>query len=279
MPAAADDEGRADRQHADHRGRQQDVEEIRERRGNTATGPPDAHVSSASTSSDSRRTASTCELRPRLRRLRRGARRRTSSAPFPKSGESAAVVTRPGGRRASALLHVLQHRLRVLVQHLLGQHEGRHVGVLGDLLAGEHLLGVLHRLLADEVGQLRHRGVEPSGLDRLDRIDIAVDADDDDLLALAGGERAASTAPSAMLSLAQKIATRSGLRVSVSLAMLAAFWRSQSPGSDATILSPGAAFVSSSREAVARFWPVMLPDRPSMTSTGPLASLPSLLTS
>ncbi len=57
--------------------------------------------------------------------------------------------------------------------------------------------------------------------------------------------------------------------------MLAALARSQSPGSEATISSPGAAFLISSANPWARFWPVMLPERPSITRTGPLASLPS----
>ena len=60
--------------------------------------------------------------------------------------------------------------------------------------------------------------------------------------------------------------------------MLAALARSQSPGSEATISRPGASSASLSAKPWARRWPVMLPDRPSITSTGPLASAPSCST-
>ena len=87
-----------------------------------------------------------------------------------------------------APLDVLQHRLLVRLDDLLGQNKGRHVGHLRDLVARQHFLDVLDRLHADQIGQLRDRGVEPSRLDRLDGVAVAVDADDDDLV-LAGRPR------------------------------------------------------------------------------------------
>src|SRR5208337_972696 len=91
----------------------------------------------------------------------------------------------PNGRLWRRLLHVLQQRVLVGLDHLFGQHERRDVGHLGDLVACEDFLRVLDRLHTDQIGQLGDRSVEPPGLDRFDGVGVAVDADDDQLI-LAG---------------------------------------------------------------------------------------------
>ena len=84
--------------------------------------------------------------------------------------------------KPSASLHIFQHRFFLGFEHLLGEHQGWDVGELLDLAAAEYLFGVLDRLLADKIGELRHRSVESAGEDRFDGVAVAVDADDQQLV-------------------------------------------------------------------------------------------------
>ena len=160
--------------------------------------------------------------------------------------------------------------------HVLGQHEGRHVGHFRDLLAGEHLLDALDRLHADEVRQLGDRGVEAPGLDRFDRVGVAVDADDDDLV-LAGGARRLDRAQRHVVVGAED---RNQIRIALQRVVgdVGGFQTVPVAGQRRDDGEARRGLLQLRANPRARFWPVMLPDRPSITSTGPLASLPSTLT-
>ena len=91
----ADDEGHADRQHAEHRGRQQDVEDVARRRGKRSTAPP----------SPRRARRGRSAIRGGPPRRRRCAARQDGEAAWvvvEAIGETSPSVARPRRRRASA---------------------------------------------------------------------------------------------------------------------------------------------------------------------------------
>src|ERR1700677_5081162 len=128
----------------------------------------------ASTMSDSSRTAA-----PLAKRARQ-----EGAAP------ADAEVIRPPSNQAGApdeaypldSFDVLQHRILVRLDGLFCQNEGRDIDCLLNFIAGEELFYVLDRLHPDKIWQLRDRGVEAAGLDRLDRINVAIDANNDELV-------------------------------------------------------------------------------------------------
>src|SRR5580692_1817866 len=131
----------------------------------------------ASTMSDSSRTAA-----PLAKRARQEGAAPVEAEVIRPSSNQAGTPDQASGWTQLGSLDVLQHRILVPLDDLLGQNEGGDIDRLLNLVAGKELLYVLDRLHADKIGQLRDRGVEAAGLDRFDRIDVAVDANNDELV-------------------------------------------------------------------------------------------------
>src|ERR1700689_4763922 len=128
----------------------------------------------ASTMSDSSRTAAPLAKRAR----QEGAASVDTEVIRPSSNQAGT----PDQACRLGSFDVLQHRILVRLNDLFCQNEGRDIDCLLNFVAGEELPYVLDRLHPDKIGQLRDRGVEAAGLDRFDRIDVAVDANNDELV-------------------------------------------------------------------------------------------------